>query len=505
MEDAVVLAAIRERIADPACPPEERRILEEGLAEVDRRIAEDPLQGFWPHPEREGQRPQMVFMDAKTPVQAAFAGNQFGKTTSLTVKSLIQCVPSEELPKRLRRFKLVDAPALGRIVGPSFTQLEGVLLPAFRQWTPARVLRGGSFDKAFSKEFRTLHFACGSQIQFMTYEMTLDKFGGSTLHFIGYDEPPPKQIRGECLMRLVRHGGFEMFACTPLKANTGWMRREIWRKREAPDVTVVRASMHDNPLLGDKEKERTLSQYPEWERRAREFGDFMDFGGLIYPDFERCVVPKPSPEHVQSLDIVVGIDPGIRNAGIAFNGFDRDNAMLQFDELLLQDKTPKDYAVAIRRVLARWGLSVEKVGFVIDPSARSRGLTNAETVMTLLNQEGIYPNLGQNDHEAGFSQMRTRMAHKRFLVSEECRITRDQADDYAAKEPDEGQDDSHLVPVRGNEHILDADRYCSLERPWDPVMEQTAPDRQLGYVPDQAPAAKYLNPAPQSAPMGAMS
>jgi hypothetical protein len=34
--------------------------------------------------------------------------------------------------------------------------------------------------------------------------------------------------------RLVDYGGYELFAMTPLKANTGWIRREIFKKREQP-------------------------------------------------------------------------------------------------------------------------------------------------------------------------------------------------------------------------------------------------------------------------------
>jgi hypothetical protein len=43
-----------------------------------------------------------------------------------------------------------------------------------------------------------------------------------------------------------------MFAMTPLKANTGWIKREIWRKRESPDITVAKWSIHDNKALSKK-------------------------------------------------------------------------------------------------------------------------------------------------------------------------------------------------------------------------------------------------------------
>jgi phage terminase large subunit-like protein len=60
-----------------------------------------------------------------------------------------------------------------------------------------------------------LRFNDGSYIDFLTYETDLDKFGGPQRHFLGYDEPPPRDIRDEGLVRLTRFGGFEMFAMTP--------------------------------------------------------------------------------------------------------------------------------------------------------------------------------------------------------------------------------------------------------------------------------------------------
>jgi hypothetical protein len=59
--------------------------------------------------------------------------------------------------------------------------------------------------------------------------------------------------------RLVDYGGYEMFAMTPLKANTGWIRREMWKKRESPDITVVKGSIHDNTTLNQAAKDRFLN------------------------------------------------------------------------------------------------------------------------------------------------------------------------------------------------------------------------------------------------------
>jgi hypothetical protein len=118
--------------------------------------------------------------------------------------------------------------------------------------------------------------------------------------------------------------------------------------------------------------------------------------------------------------------------------------------------------------------------------------------MSALAKAGIYANAGQNSHEAGFDQVRTRMRLGRFHVDPECFGIRDEADDYAAKEPGDDDDDSHMDPVSNRFHRLDALRYAVMERFWDPVMEQDAPNRTLGWTPNVAPNLNDF-PSPQVA------
>lgn len=480
--------------------PEFRESLEaQQLAQQLVEFAEqNPLLTFEPHSD-----PQREFIDSCTPVVAAFAGNRFGKSTALVVCALRELLSPEFLPPWLSRSKRFDAPLDGWIVCPTDDKIYDSMMPALRKWCPQGALKGGNFDKGWNGARNILSFKNGSTLSFKTYKQDPSTLGGAELRFVGYDEPPPQTHREEARMRLMG-GGFEMFAMTPLKTNTGYVKRVIWKKRESPSITVVKGSIHDNPTLDRQMIEEALGDMSDLWRKAREFGDFVDVGGLIYPDFERSVVKAPwSGEYIRGLDVVVGIDPGIRNAGLVWVGFDSENRAHVFAEHLLQDRTPADYACAIRAENKRWGL--QNVQYVVDPAARSRGQTNAETVLTALSKEGIHAAPGQNDVEAGIGQLRTRMAHKRFLVSPECRGLRDEADEYAAQEPTEGKDDSHLTPVKSNDHRLDALRYAVMQRFWDPVMEQQAPDRQLGWEPGQALPANLLRVPASSTPMGALS
>jgi phage terminase large subunit-like protein len=468
------------------------------FAQYLQTLKDNPLARFAPH-----SKAQRDFLAATTRIVAAFCGNQFGKSTILVIRALIEAVPEEFLPAELKAFKRYEPPNHGWLLCPANDKIYDSLFPALRKWCPREALHKGDIDSAYDKQHRVLRFQSGSTISFKTYEMDADKLGGATLHYVGYDEPPPRLHREECITRLLVHGGYEMFAMTPLKVNTGWIRRDIYRKREDPETTVVRGTMHDNPLLSESSKKHILGQYQNdlW-RRAREYGDFVDVGGMVYPDAERCVIEPPSAQEIRSWDTVVGIDPGIRNAGFAFVGFDDDGVAVQWGEGMLQDATPDMYANFIRMTLSEKGIDVDDVTFVIDPAARARSQVNAETVQTALSREGINCLEGQNDVEAGVMQVRSRMAHGRWKIASDCRITRDTLDTYAAEDREDGK----FVPIKdGTEHIADAFRYVAMTRPFYPQVEEEAPERRLGWEPNTALDVSSLRRPALVGPLGEMS
>ena len=477
--------------------PEVQAIARDLLAMVET----NPLSAFRPHSDA-----QRTFVEARTPIVAAFAGNRFGKSTALVVSALRELLDGKDLPGWLAKSKRYEAPVDGWIICPTDDKIYDSMMPALRKWCPQGALKGGNFDKGWNGARNILSFKNGSTLSFKTYKQDPSTLGGAELRFVGYDEPPPQTHREEARMRLMG-GGFEMFAMTPLKTNTGYVRRVIWKQREAPNITVVKGSIHDNPTLDPAMIGEALGDMSDLWRRAREFGDFVDVGGLIYPEFERCVVDEPwRPEFIQGLEVVVGIDPGIRNCGLVWVGFDRDLTAHVFHAELLQDSTALDYVKRIREVNGRWG--VRSPFYVIDPASKQRAQANGMTVLSEINKAGLFPTLGKNDHELGFGQLRIRMAAnpKRFLVSPapECMGLRDEADEYAAKEPEEGKDDSHLDPVKGNDHRMDAMRYAVMARFWDPVLEERAPLQSLGWDIGSVPDLSGYREPEEAHPMGGM-
>jgi hypothetical protein len=143
-----------------------------------------------------------------------------------------------------------------------------------------------------------------------------------------------------------------------------------------------------------------------------------------------------SGEFVRSLDVVVEIDPGIRNAGSCGSGFDRDNVAYVFDESsCCRTRTPADYAEAIREENKRWGL--KRVLVRGGPCGEARGQTNAETVQQALLQHKIRRS-GPERCAGGDRPVADPDGARPVLGEPECRGLRDEADDYAAKEPAEG-------------------------------------------------------------------
>jgi hypothetical protein len=362
---------------------------------------------------------------------------------------------------------------------------------------------------------------------------------------VAYDEPPPEEWRKENNPRLWARNGCERYALTPVNmagGGIGWLYRKIYKKRLSdPEITVVKGSGWENRHLPREAIEYGLSQYDDAERAAREHGDFVHLGGMVYDGgFDRCLLElEPSAEDVRKWDRMVGIDPGLRNAAFTWWGFDSENTAYGFDEALLQQQTPADYALTIFLTNARWGIGsqdervmglmlldgllaadritaeehAEKTTFlrgartcpdppvyVIDPSAKNRSLTDGRSVKTELQNFGVFAIDGNNSVEAGCQQIRLRIQHRKFWVARSLAGLRGEAEEYRQEDRDDGE----FKVVKENDHRLDTARYVVMRRPWFPSHEETAPQRrgyEHGYEPPYRAEFDDMN----SPPLGALS
>jgi hypothetical protein len=195
---------------------------------------------------------------------------------------------------------------------------------------------------------------------------------------------------------------------------------------------------------------------------------------------------------------------------VVWCAFDRDNSMLVFDELYPEGLTVPQIAAQIKAKNLEWG--VDPI-YVIDPSARNRALTNAETVIGEFNRAGIYPVPGQNDREAGILQLKARLHGGTFRVAQNCAKWLWESDRYLVASDEISSEQKNKVKGAGGsfatigpDHLLDPTRYVAMERLWfSPAMERVQRSRQ--WRPGEALPASALLGRESSAgpPMGSMS
>lgn len=457
--------------------PASRAKVEEQLKELAQFYEENPLLSYKPHAK------QRKFHKSRVRLKAFIGGNRSGKTTAGINDCLIQAVERSALPPHLLPYKQYEPPFFARIVTPDFKQtLHGVIIPKLREWTPRSELKGGSFDKAYRKDDQQLMFANGSWFQFMTHEQDLDKFGGSALHRVLYDEEPPEDIRGECLMRLMDYGGDEVFCFTPLHGMS-WAYDEIWMKRKQKGKFVVQVSIDDNPAIRAEEKERVLSQFTPEERRAREHGQFVHFAGLVYPDFDESknlvdispdFLVDPKTEKNRQW-IVCGIDPGLTNTGLIWIAFDNDNRAFIFDAIKVREGVVEDVANIIRATNAKHGLEPDV--YVIDPNVRVRSPINGESLETAYIRNGILAIYGENDLDSGVSQIRTMLRDKTLFVQAGLTDLLYEFSRYRV-DPKPGEKGKFAV-IKRNDHLMDAMRYAIMSRVWPQAEEDDEPPARV--------------------------
>ena len=434
---------------------------------------------------------QERFLGSRAFRKAFFGGNGAGKTHVGVIDDLIQLVDGEVLPPHLRRFKRWDPPFFLRVVVPKFGAPLEAVLDKFRELAPRDQLVGDGFDAAFSKQDRVLRFKNGSRVLFNTSDQDVDAHAGVRLHRVHFDEEPEgehgRQVYAENVMRLrdFMPEAQVMFTMTPL-FGLSWTYDELWERRGretdlegvydgSDGCFVVVASLLDNPFVDGEALVRQMDHLTEEERAARIDGRFVHFHGLVLGRWDpaRNVCDPPSREHVRGLETEVWIDPGVARGGGVWVGFDRDNHMLVYDELYPSGWTVPQVVAAIREKNRWWG--VEPVLYGIDPSARNRVLTSAESVESLFAREGIFCVHGQNDRLAGVLQLRQRVEAGALVVSRECvNVLRERERWLVAEDEESGKGASAGFKTKGPDHLWDPIRYAAMNRLWSPPAAEPA-------------------------------
>lgn len=462
-----------------ALPQDQQEALLAELEEYERVSVANPLVKYRPHPK------QAQLHSSHKALRLFAGGNQSGKTTAGIADDLIQLCDEEALPPHLRQYKKWTPPFKMRVVTPDLMGTMTLFLEKMRDLVPREQLLGGDWDTAYKKKDRVLRFKNGSFVEFLSSDQDRDKHGGSTLHRVHYDEEPSLEIRNECKMRLVRHGGDELFTMTPsLPGTEGWTQDAIWERRLEDGIFAVQVSIHDNPYLTKAAVAQALDGYSDAELQAREEGRFLHYAGMVYSDFKDAIHLRSeiSPEELKEAGGTnyVSIDPGNRWTAVVYGNFNADNDLLIFDVLIFakaQDAsklctvlpdgvTVEAVADAIKERNAQWGI---KPLYTMDPAAKNNLMTG-ENIEAEFNRQGIYLSRANNNVQYGIDQIHRRLQRKTaegeprpaLKITRNCKRLIWEIGRYRIKETA----DQSFAVVKQDDHAVDAMRYMACERAW---------------------------------------
>lgn len=276
-------------------------------------------------------------------------GNRSGKSLGSTIEAIWWLTGTH--PYR----RTPDTPVRGRVVAVDFLNgVDKIILPLYKQWLPKSYLINGSWEQSYSKERHVLTLNNGSFVEFMSQDQDLDKFAGSSRHFIHFDEECPQSIFKECLARLVDTGGVWWMSQTPVEGME-WIYDEIYQpaKEGKKDIGIVEAQITDNPSLTKEAIDRFLDMLPPEERDVRAKGQYVHLGGSVFPDFSPLTHCIPKGQFVpQSEDrIIRTMDSGFTNPTVwLWLAVSSDGTITVFREHYQAKLTVEEHAKIVNQI-----------------------------------------------------------------------------------------------------------------------------------------------------------
>jgi phage terminase large subunit-like protein len=387
-------------------------ILKGGLR---RAVSRPSIFGYVPHDK------QIRFHSDASRGRLYIGGNRSGKTVGGVVEDIWRL--RGQHPYR----NVPSAPVRGRIVTTSYTEgVKLVIIPELQKWLPPSELINGSWEDSYQKADRLLTLANGSTCELMSYDQDVDKFAGTSRHFVHFDEEPPKAIFTECKMRLLDTAGDWYMTMTPVDGMT-WVYDDIYLPGMVPgsNIGVIIIDTEENPYITNAEIEEALSGLDSNERKARKEGKFVQLGGLVYRMFhpDRNIVSALSEEKLQRIrgwTHYASMDHGFNNpTAWLFHAVSPNGLIVTYDEIYASETLVSQFATQIKERLKLPGRVWPEI-FVGDPAISQRNAQTGDSIKLAYMQQGIPIVLGNNDVRIGVNKMNAYLGNGKWVISESC-------------------------------------------------------------------------------------
>ncbi|MBQ8322557.1 MAG: terminase family protein [Clostridia bacterium] len=434
--------------------------------ELERRRGEDFLALYNTGEVVHGK--QVAFHKCKKRNRWVFGGNRSGKTEC----GAAECVymargihPYRENRKNVCGWVVSLSQQVQRDVAQ-----KKILHYLRRDWIEEIVMSSGRKDSPESGVIDFIKvknvFGGVSVIGFKSCDQGREKFQGTSLDFVWFDEEPPEDIYVECRMRVMDRKGDIFGTMTPLKGLT-FVYREIYLNRaNDPEIWYEFMEWSDNPYLDGEEISLLEGCMDERALQSRRFGRFGASEGLVYPEFEEAVhviEPFPVPKEWQDN---ISIDPGLNNPLSAhWYAVDFDDNVYVVYEHYEAGRDVDYHAQEIKRIcdLLHWKRDARgRVCALIDSAAKQRTLSGVQSVAELFYERGILVNPDvEKDLFSGIARVKSYLNVKNGLpniyIFKTCVHLIEEIKGYFWGSGD--------TPRKANDHSLDEMRYYLMSRP----------------------------------------
>ncbi len=337
-------------------------------------------------------------------------------------------------------------------------QIADVVMVSGRKDNPA----AGVVDQIVVKNA----FGGTSVIGFKSCDQGRERFQGSSLDFVWFDEEPPREIYEECRMRVLDKRGEIFGTMTPLKGLT-FAYEEIYLNRSGdPEIWYEFMEWADNPFLPKGEIEALSRSMDEATLQSRRYGRFAAREGLVYPEFDErvhVIEPFAIPPSWQET---ISIDPGLKNPLSAhWYAVDYDGNVYVVAEHYAAGQDVNFHARAIRAVCEKLGWKQESGGryaALIDSAAGCRTLAASKSVAELFYEQGILADTRvDKDVFAGVERVKLYLDHQNglpdlYIFSGCVNMIREFKSYFWG---------SGESPVKRDDHAMDELRYFLMSRP----------------------------------------
>lgn len=421
-----------------------------------------------------------------TKIRLYIGGNRSGKTVGGIIEDIWWVTKTHPF---IDINSVWPEPIRGRICSVDFINgHEKIIIPEILRWCPRSYLRGGSWLSAYDKDEHTINFKNGGFIELMSYDQALEKFAGTSRHFVHFDEEPPEDIYIECMARLVDTGGCAWLTMTPVEGLT-WTSTRIYepgleegasvdeRTGVRTTILVVEVDMFENPFVSDEEKQIYISLLDENDIQARVHGKFVGRGGLIYAGFNDKIhvieptTPPPNYLHVASND------HGYRNpTAWLWHAVNFEGRVITYHEHYASGLVISEHAKIVHETNKRLG--IVPAYYVGDPSIRNQNPVSGTSVWEEYARLGIAILLGNNDVKSGVVRVARYLRPQKdehgnevpyWLITEDCEKTIWEIKRYrwASWAHKRTEQDHNLKeePVKKDDHAMDSARYFFMSRP----------------------------------------